>query len=596
MARRIAVAIVGDASSLERSFQQAQKSTQKFNREISQTNRGVVAGSGAFKSLGRSVAFASGTFLGAAGLTAGVKASISAASDLNEQISKTDIVFGQSAAGIEDWSKTTADAFGLSRRQALTTASTFGALFKPIGIIGPEAAKQSRALTELGADLAAFYNTDVASALDAIRSGLVGESEPLRQYGVLLSETRVQQQALVDTGKKHASQLTTQEKALARIKIIFQDTTTAQGNFKETQGGLAGQTKTLQANIDDLSASLGEHLIPGLTTAVDWTNRLIDSFHKYNFSLLGLARGGKSGELFKRLASGKSAPQGPIGKPGPPLPPVEFVPPGLQGPTPTPAEIKRTVEQRNAWWDAMIGRKIDRVQDVQSLQGQLASLRSIAALIKQRLAITKDITRQLNLEDLLLSVTRQEAGVREQQQAVRQQMAAQAEAAAQAARDEALAWADFAVEKAAATKGLKDDLKAAQARLKLLEKQAGVGKKTAAEARAIWEQQQEINRIRKEMGRAEKGFATRFKPMNVSQFIQSLGLGLSVEQMKRLAAALSQLGPRGTLPKGRSAAFAGAGGVTVNGDVHISGVQNAKQMEAELHKRAHRRAAGRRGN
>ena len=57
-------------------------------------------------------------------------------------------------------------------------------------------------LTELGADLASFYNTDVSAALDAIRSGIVGESEPLRRYGVLLSETRVQAKALADTHKQ----------------------------------------------------------------------------------------------------------------------------------------------------------------------------------------------------------------------------------------------------------------------------------------------------------------------------------------------------------------------------------------------------------
>jgi hypothetical protein len=273
VARKVEIELLADASGLIRGFRQAARASSQFNREISKLTRGGLAGAG----FGRSVAFASSTFLGGAGLVAGMKQTIEAASDMNEQLSKSSVVFGDSAAAIEDWSKTSATSMGLAQRQAIATASSFGALFQPLGIVGAKAADQSRKLTQLGADLASFYNTDVQDALDAIRSGIVGESEPLRRYGVLLSESRVQQEALNETGKKSASQLTNQEKALARINLIFKDSTVAQGDFARTSGGLANQLRIAQAQIDNLKVTLGQALLPEVSRIVkgfnDWISQ-----------------------------------------------------------------------------------------------------------------------------------------------------------------------------------------------------------------------------------------------------------------------------------------------------------------------------------
>jgi hypothetical protein len=192
-------------------------------------------------------------------------------------MSKTRVVFGDSADDIIAWSQTAATAMGQSQRQALGTANSFGALFRPLGLTGKTAAEQSKRLTQLGADLASFYNTDVQSALDAIRSGVVGESEPLRKYGVLLSETRVQQEALNETGKKNAKQLTAQEKAIARVTLIFKDSAVAQGDFARTSGGLANQLRIAGAHIDDLQTQIGQLLIPAVTDAVNKFNDWISN-------------------------------------------------------------------------------------------------------------------------------------------------------------------------------------------------------------------------------------------------------------------------------------------------------------------------------
>jgi hypothetical protein len=113
--------------------------------------------------------------------------------------------------------------------------------------------------------MASFNNADPTQVLQDIRSGLVGEAEPLRKYGVLLSEARVQQLALSQTGKSSVKSLTDQEKALARVAIIFKDTAAAQGDFARTSGGLANQERILKAEVADLEANLGKLLLPAVT-------------------------------------------------------------------------------------------------------------------------------------------------------------------------------------------------------------------------------------------------------------------------------------------------------------------------------------------
>jgi hypothetical protein len=265
VARRISVEIVGDASSLERAFAKSSKSARQFDRSMDKTSRNTRR---SFGGLHRTI----GASIAGVGFAALVKESVTAASDLEQQVSKTNVVFGESAQAVEAWAKTLASSFGLSEREALTLASTFGALFAPLGIVGKEAADQSQKLVELGADLASFYNTDVQDALAAIQSGLVGQARPLRRYGVLLDAARVQQEALTETGKKSASQLTNQEKVVARIALLFKDSRKAQGDFARTSDQAAQQTKIFEANLENLKEELGKGVVPALAGATSALN------------------------------------------------------------------------------------------------------------------------------------------------------------------------------------------------------------------------------------------------------------------------------------------------------------------------------------
>jgi hypothetical protein len=131
--------------------------------------------------------------LGALTLAAGK--AVQGAVNLGEQVNKTRVVFGRSGEGIVKWSETTADALGISQAAALEATGTFGNMLVPMGIARDQAAGMSKRMVELAADMASFNNASPEETLQAIRSGLAGETEPLRRFGVFLNEARIQQEA-----------------------------------------------------------------------------------------------------------------------------------------------------------------------------------------------------------------------------------------------------------------------------------------------------------------------------------------------------------------------------------------------------------------
>lgn len=189
-------------------------------------------------------------------------AAVKAASDLEESMNKVNVVFGQSATAVQAWSQTTSSGIGQSRAQALEAAGTFGNLFSTMGMGSKEAATMSMELVELASDLASFNNIDPTEALEKLRSGLVGEVEPLRSVGVLLSEAAVRQEAYRLGLAEAGAELTEQQKVQARYSLILQQTQNAQGDFSRTSDSLANTLRTLKAQVVDIAAKMGTLLLP----------------------------------------------------------------------------------------------------------------------------------------------------------------------------------------------------------------------------------------------------------------------------------------------------------------------------------------------
>jgi len=200
-----------------------------------------------------------------------LKGAIDQASGLQEAGTALKTVFGEGYGEIMKYGAQGAATLGQSKLDALKAAQSFGVYGKAAGLSGKENAKFSGSLVGLGTDLASFYDSSPEEAIAAIGSGLRGEAEPLRRFGVLLDDATLKSQAmkmgLIKTTKEALSPA---NKVLAAQAVIMKQSKVAQGDFAKTSGGLANQQRILSASIDDLKGNLGQKLLPIATKATKW--------------------------------------------------------------------------------------------------------------------------------------------------------------------------------------------------------------------------------------------------------------------------------------------------------------------------------------
>ncbi len=204
-----------------------------------------------------------------AAVSAAIFKTTQAASGLAEAQSKVTAVFADQAKEVLDWGKTTASSLGISSRAALGAAGTYGNLFQAFGIGRKESQKMSMELVELAADMASFNDVPIDDALNALRSGLSGETEPLKRFGVALNDVRLKEEALrlglISTTK---GTLPIAAKAQAAYALILKDTALQQGDVARTSGGLAAQQKFLSAQVEDATAAIGQVFTPVLINLI----------------------------------------------------------------------------------------------------------------------------------------------------------------------------------------------------------------------------------------------------------------------------------------------------------------------------------------
>lgn len=202
-----------------------------------------------------------------------LKDSITNASDFNEQGAAVGQVFGKAAAAIQTFAAGSAVSLGQSKTQVLEAAKQFGIYGKAAGLAGTDNANFSTGMVKLATDLASFNNTSVDEAILAIGSGLRGEAEPLRKFGVLLDDATLRAQALeMGLIKTTKTALTPQQKVLAAHAVIMKQTSTQQGDFERTSGGLANQQRILAAQTENFQIALGTKLMPAMSALVSFAN------------------------------------------------------------------------------------------------------------------------------------------------------------------------------------------------------------------------------------------------------------------------------------------------------------------------------------
>lgn len=195
---------------------------------------------------------------------------VNAASAVEESMSKVRVVFGESSDAVVSFAETASTNIGMSKQAALEAAGTYGNLFQAFGIGKQASQEMSTELVKLAADLASFNNASIDDALQALRSGLSGETEPLKRFGVALNDVRLKQEALnlgLYSGKGN---LDIAAKSQAAFALIMKDTSLAQGDFARTSDGVANQQRILAAQFADVRAELGQALIPTFKTLMSF--------------------------------------------------------------------------------------------------------------------------------------------------------------------------------------------------------------------------------------------------------------------------------------------------------------------------------------
>jgi len=201
---------------------------------------------------------------------------ITAASDLQEVNSKFNVVFADQITLAEKWAGQLVDSYAMSTRESKQFLASIQDLLVPMGMARDAAGRMSFEVVKLSADLGSFNNLPTAQVMADIQSGLVGNYETMKKYGVVLNATVVQEKALAMGLAATKDELTAAHKAHAAYILMVEGSEAAIGDMARTSEGYANQMKQLKANIEDMSAAIGIKLLPAMTNIVKSMGFLIN--------------------------------------------------------------------------------------------------------------------------------------------------------------------------------------------------------------------------------------------------------------------------------------------------------------------------------
>lgn len=209
-----------------------------------------------------------------------VSQAIDYASDLVEVQNVVDTVFGANSA-IDEWAQSTLNAVGLNELSAKQYAGTMGAMLSSSGVAQEQVESMSMSIAELAGDMASFYNLQTDEAFEKIRSGISGETEPLKALGIDMSVANLEAYALAEGIKTSYSEMDQASRIALRYSYLMEATANAQGDFTRTSDSFANQTKLLQENWKAFTGEIAKYALPVLAQTMQRLNALVSSLSGY---------------------------------------------------------------------------------------------------------------------------------------------------------------------------------------------------------------------------------------------------------------------------------------------------------------------------
>lgn len=243
-------------------------------------------------------------------LTSFAKDCIELGSNLTEVQNVVDVVFPTMNKKVNEFAQNAVSTFGLSETMAKKFTGTFGAMANAFGFSEKESYKMSTALTGLAGDVASFYNISQDEAFTKLKSVFSGETETLKDLGIVMTQTALDQYALANGFGKTTSAMTEQEKVALRYAFVQQQLQNATGDFSRTSDQWANQIRILSLQFDSLKASIGQGLINLFLPIVKVINlvlgklmTLANAFKSFTAMIMGKKTGGASASLDKTATS-----------------------------------------------------------------------------------------------------------------------------------------------------------------------------------------------------------------------------------------------------------------------------------------------------
>ena len=216
-------------------------------------------------------------------------------SDLAEVQNVVDVTFPRMSKQVDDFAKNAITSFGLSETMAKRFTGTFGAMAKAFGFGEQAAYEMSTTLTGLAGDVASFYNISQDEAYTKLKSVFTGETETLKDLGIVMTQSALDSYALANGYGKVTAKMSEAEKVALRYKFVQDQLSLASGDFIRTADGWANQVRVLKLQFDSLKATIGQGLINVLTPIIQVINRIISK-------LMSLANAFKA---FTEMVTGK---------------------------------------------------------------------------------------------------------------------------------------------------------------------------------------------------------------------------------------------------------------------------------------------------
>lgn len=211
-------------------------------------------------------------------LAAAGVASVNYASNTAEALNKVDVAFGTSAQTVSRWSENTLKQYGLAQGTALDMAALYGDMATSMGYSESEAAKMSTTLVGLAADLSSFKNISTDQAQSALKSIFTGETESLKNLGVIMTQTNLKAFAMSQGFSTAYEKMDQAQQVAVRYQYVLQQTQNAQGDFARTSDGTANQIRIFQESLKQAAATAGEELLPIITPIIGRLSELVQSF------------------------------------------------------------------------------------------------------------------------------------------------------------------------------------------------------------------------------------------------------------------------------------------------------------------------------